>query len=212
MNQSKNANFDSVARFYDRLAKLVFGNTLIDAQLHFLNRIPSNGEVLILGGGSGELLEHLLRVQPNCKVCYIDASEKMITLARNRVGSHEGITFIHGTEKSTPQALQVDVVITNFYLDLFTIESLRQVIRTIKAHMKPGGIWLVTDFVKTNRVLDNALLRAMYWFFKITTRIEASDLTDWRAVLRNHFAEPESKSFRKGFVRSSLFRQHHPFT
>jgi len=206
MKREQRANFDSVAAFYDRMARLVFGNTLLQAQLHYLGRIPGNGNVLILGGGSGELLEQLLRIKPTGRVCYIDSSASMISLSRARVDSNVQIDFIHGTEDSIPTDQQFDVIITNFYLDLFNDASLHRVIAKCKQHLKSSGLWLASDFVKPKRLADRILLKAMYLFFRVTTSIEAEDLPHWSEALGKEFSERESTYFRKGFVKSSIFQ------
>lgn len=198
-------NFDSVASFYDRLSKLVFGNTLLEAQCHFLNTIPPNSTVLILGGGSGELLQRLLDAQPLCRVYYVDASAKMISLTQKRVGDVTNVTFIRGTENDIPAAVRVDVVITNFYLDLFSELTLQRVVEKIKSHLKPEGIWLATDFVKTSRIADKLLLKLMYIFFRVTSGIEASRLPEWEKEMRKYFMETASKYFRGEFVRSVVY-------
>jgi len=206
MKQVVKTNFDSVAFLYDGMAKLVFGNRLLEAQCHFLHQVKPYSQVLILGGGSGELLERLLRLQPACSVCYIDSSEKMIALSQKRVGQLNNVTFIQGTENSIPADRQFDVIITNFYLDLFTPESLTKVVETIKGHLKSTGIWLATDFANTSSIIDTVMLRVMYAFFRMVSKIEASRLPDWEGELRKYFREIESKSFRRGFIRSLVFR------
>src|SRR5688572_27433406 len=117
-------NFDSVASFYDRLSRLIFGNSILHAQTLYLPDIPTGANVLILGGGTGWLLCELLAKKPGCKIWYIEASEKMISLSKEatRDTSHR-VTFIHGTEDRIPSGITFHVVITHFYLDLFSAGS-----------------------------------------------------------------------------------------
>src|SRR5882762_1794152 len=123
-------NFDRIAFLYDRLARLIFGHSIIDAQKHFLKLIPNRAAVLILGGGSGWILKDLLRERPEVYVCYVDASKEMITLAKKGTQSPR-IVFIHGTENDIPKQ-QFDIVLTHFYLDLFSAGSLPTVIAKIR--------------------------------------------------------------------------------
>src|SRR5258708_1136346 len=95
------------------------------AQQYFLGNIREHAKVLILGGGSGWLLANLLRLRQNCEVWYIDASEKMIALSRQKNKPEYRVHFIHGTELDIPLTIQFDVVITNFYFDLFTNHQLK---------------------------------------------------------------------------------------
>src|SRR6187402_1340927 len=74
--------FDRLAPVYDKLAGLVFGKAIVDAQLVFLDRVRAGDRILILGGGTGWLLEKLLRKQPVCEVWYVESSSRMIELTR----------------------------------------------------------------------------------------------------------------------------------
>lgn len=200
--------FDAVANTYDFLARLIFGNSLRQSQFHFLSRIPNGSNVLILGGGSGEILMELRRQKPSCKICYVEASEKMMILTKAKVQTANAIQFIHGTERSIPADRTFDAVITNFYLDLFSNTSLTNIIKLIKSSLASNGIWLVSDFVRTNKTWQRILLTTMYKFFRVVAGIEASALPDWTDKLREAgLQESESLTFFKGFIKSAVFRE-----
>ena len=110
--------FNTIAKIYDTLAKIVFGRVIKKAQLHFLNEIPIEAKVLILGGGTGWILNSILKIRPAVEVWYIEASTKMISIAKKKVVGFNNIHFIHGTEQNIPVDQHYDVVITNFYFDL----------------------------------------------------------------------------------------------
>ncbi|MEO1255896.1 MAG: hypothetical protein AAFY41_13590, partial [Bacteroidota bacterium] len=75
-------NFNSVAPFYDFLSKLVFDSSLLRAQKIYLDRIRSTDKVLILGGGTGEILKFV----PKCESLYfLDKSSKMIEIAERKM-------------------------------------------------------------------------------------------------------------------------------
>src|SRR5688572_7103812 len=109
MKGAKN-NFDLIANVYDQLARLIFGKELLKAQCYFLNKVSPDADVLILGGGSGELLNILIRQNPTCRIWYIDASFEMIASAKARIGITQRVIFVHGTEDSIPQDQRFDVV------------------------------------------------------------------------------------------------------
>src|SRR4051812_19943989 len=111
--------FDRLAPVYDKLAGLVFGKAIVDAQLIFLDEVRAGDRVLILGGGTGWVLKELLRRQPACEVWYVDSSQRMIELATRNCGNPSNVHFVLGTELSIPTML-FDVVIMNFFLDLFS--------------------------------------------------------------------------------------------
>src|SRR5689334_9161862 len=102
------ARFDRVAWVYDAMAGVVFGKSIFASQSHFLDRIPDDANVLILGGGTGKILKRLFSIKPRCHVWYIEASSQMISRARRNVHKPSDILFVHGTEDAIPNAVQFD--------------------------------------------------------------------------------------------------------
>ena len=83
----KTANsFDRVAPIYDTLARIVFGRSIILAQLFYLKEIPVNARVLILGGGTGKVAHALLQLNNTCQIVYVEASVAMLEKTRSRIG------------------------------------------------------------------------------------------------------------------------------
>lgn len=201
-------DFNRIASVYDTLASLVFGKTLINAQLHFVSIIPENATILILGGGSGELLQALLHQKPHCRVVYIDSAEKMIALARERVKNSSRVTFLCGTEETPLPVEIVTVIITNFYLDLFTPSSLQRIVTRLHTLLAPGGTWLVTDFVKPSTVWQKILLNTMYRFFSVVSNIEASYISDWPEIMRHDGLSMQTeKVFYRGMIKSIVWQK-----
>jgi len=200
-------NFDSVAGFYDKLSTLVFGTAMRRAQTTHLHDIPHGSNVLILGGGTGWLLSELSAVNPTCKVWYIDASSRMISLSKkNMRNSTQEIVFIQGTEESIPVGMTFDAVITHFYLDLFPQDSCTRIIHKIRSTIRTSGIWVVSDFIHTTW-WHGVMLRMMYGFFKLMCGIEGSSLPPWKNLLEeNGFKEQKSREFFGGFIKSAVFR------
>ena len=179
-------NFDWIAPLYDALAFVVFGRKLRQAQVVFLNQIPVDSTVLIMGGGTGWLLQQvLIQCQPK-RVVYIEASARMVARACKRIIRADetgSVTFRVGDEHSLTNE-QFDVILTPFVLDVFNQETLRtQFIPRLKAALKPGGLWLVTDFVNTSTAWQRALLWTMIRFFRLTTGMQAQRLANWQQLL-----------------------------
>jgi tRNA (cmo5U34)-methyltransferase len=199
--------FDRIAFVYDFLAKLVFGEAIKESQKYFLNKISNYSNVLILGGGSGWLLAELLEIKPNCEVWYIEASEKMISLSKSKIKNEQTVHFIHGTEQDIPLSIKYDVVITNFYLDLFTDHQLENVVTKIQSSTKLGAHWIITDFVDNNKWWQKVMLKVMYRFFRITCNIESHQLPEWnRFIEKTGVKEIESKRFYRGFIKAALYQ------
>lgn len=199
------AGFNKLAPFYNTLSRIVFLNSLEKSQKHFLSHISATDNVLILGGGSGNFLKALLQKHPGLHIDYIDISPVMLKLAQEKARNATSVNFLEGTELSIPETTY-SVVITNFYLDVFSEATLKQIILKIKKHIQPHTKWVVTDFVKC-RFWQRIILWLMYRFFRLFTGIEANTLPDWRKILnQTGFEEMDSAKFYGGFIKSSLFK------
>ncbi|MVM30517.1 methyltransferase domain-containing protein [Spirosoma sp. HMF4905] len=180
-------NFNWIAPVYDALAFCVFGHRLQRAQTVFLDRIPPNASLLILGGGSGWLLEQVLLTCRPKQVLYLEASSQMLSLASQRmvrkslVGSVE---FRVGDESSLKSDERFDGIFTPFVLDLFTEQTLASsMIPQLCNVLKTAGVWIVADFVKPKIGWQKALLWTMIRFFQLTAGIQTQRLADWQKLL-----------------------------
>ncbi|MCP4521510.1 MAG: class I SAM-dependent methyltransferase [Cytophagales bacterium] len=204
--------FDNVASFYDLLATLVFGKQLRKAQLHFLDSLPSNARILILGGGTGWLLKALLTAKEVKEVIYIDASQKMLdlTFQKNQESPQfEKVQLIHGTEEEANQYQNIDVLITPFILDVFTAQYLPIAIQNLSKILKKNGTWLLVDFDAKNTAkgISKAFVQLMYWFFTWTCSIPAKKLEDFeKEISHNYWNRIEAKYFYFNLVKAVLLK------
>ncbi len=177
-------SFDGIAGVYDLLARLVFGNRLHRAQCMMLPEISEQASVLILGGGTGKILDALFLHQPDVQVTYVEKSERMIHKAKCGLSPlrEKQVLFVHAGFEDWDSDQLFDIVLCPFFLDLFTDTKLeQQILPAIKQRMKPAGKLLVTDFTieessTWNKCWQRILLKVMYRFFKYTARLEASNL------------------------------------
>ena len=204
MRLKSNNGFDRLAPVYDRLARLVYGSSIIKAQTCSLTSIPSAAKVLILGGGTGKMLTDLVNLKPDCEVWYIEASARMMVMARERK-VRANIHFIHGTITALPD-VKFDVVITHFFLDLFSAPTLRMMIPTILLVSKPTVLWLASDFVNHGKWWEHVLLKIMYLFFRQVCSIEGDRLPEWnRIIFDAGLKKIRTNYFYGGFIESSVF-------
>ncbi len=199
------SGFDFLAPFYDVLARFVIGKDIVNAQLHFLKSFKECNHILILGGGSGWILEPLCAAWPDLQIDYIELSPRMINAAEKNSGKNGHVNFIQGTENDIPNRLY-DGVITNFYLDMFEEQSLNNVIDKVRKSLTSSALWIVTDFVDGS-TWNKMILWLMYRFFRIIAWIEATHLPDWQnEMIHAGFTLSDGKKFKKGFIKSNLYR------
>ncbi len=201
--------FDRISFVYDRLSRVVFGNAIVDAQKYFIEQIPTHAKVLILGGGTGWFLAEVLKSRPSCEVWYIEASAKMINMSKRRTHMHHEVHFIHGTEQDINQVNHFDLVITNFYFDLFTKEHLPQVFAKINSALRENACWIVTDFIDNGKLWQRFMLKLMYAFFRCVCGIAADKLPQWKNEFMKHrYVCIESALYYHGFIETSLYQTH----
>ncbi len=202
--------FNWIARHYDLMTRLVFGRAISNSQICFLPSIPRAARILIIGGGSGEILTTLMTSDPLCKIWYVEASSEMLTLAAERIpaGEKNRLIFIHGTESALPEGIEFDVIITNFFLDLFPGQEEAAICHLLSRKLRSRGVWLVTDFVDGGKWWHGFLLWTMYRFFANTCSIKAAKLPDWEShVIAAGMVIKACRSFYGGFIKSAFYQK-----
>lgn len=197
--------YDKIASVYDMLATVAFAGRIRRAQCEFLSYVNNGDRVLIVGGGTGWILEELYQRRTPHTVYFIDASARMLARARRRTlpGS---VIFIHGTLADIPEGVCFDVVILNFFLDMFNESEQEALIESIQKNTHADSRWLVTDFTDTN-FFHHTILHFLYTFFRITTKLNQRSLADWQAVLhRRRLICQVSQQCLKGFIKSGVFK------
>lgn len=187
-------NFNYIASIYDALAKSVFGNSIDESTNHYLDQIKSDDTVLIVGGGTGKLLENL----PHCKkVVFIEKSSRMLDRAKGR-DIQIPTKFVHG-DFLDQELSGFGVVICPFFLDCFNHENLKRVVSKIGNALSPDGKLIVTDFQKGT---NDLLLVAMHLFFTVFANLESRKLKDIHSELLNHSFRPLREAF---FYKNMIF-------
>ena len=183
--------FDRVAGCYQLLERVVYGRALQSArvaQLGNLEKVPQR--VLILGDGDGRFLEALLAAMPEAEVEVVEASAKMIGLARRRVGEAAGVTFHHMLFEDFSPVGRFDLVVSHFFLDCFRAGEIEAIIGKIVAVLEDDGSWLISDFQipeqgRLRRLRARMLLWVMYRFFNLVAGLKARFLVDPELIIKS---------------------------
>ncbi len=196
-------DFDGISKYYDRIKKIVFGDELATASAFFLKDIPDGSHVLILGGGSGQDLEVLGRVE----VDYVEKSQRMLALAgtRNTLAS---IKFIHDDFMNWENDGQYDYILCPFFLDVFDEDGLVAAIVKLSSLLGSEGRLIVTDFQKPRRILQKLVLWMMHRFFGAVSSLQSNKLQPIIKVLEDQgFSVVEKVELARGFVFSCKLRR-----
>lgn len=201
------SNYDNSAWFYDSLSRLVYGKALVNAQVYLLQFVKPNSTILIVGGGTGWILEELARIHSaGLKITYIEISAKMMALSKKRWIADNEVTFINNAAEDVPVTILFDVLITPFLFDNFKEENLQKIFAHLHSQVKPGGIWLNTDFQLSGKWWQNVLLKSMFIFFRLICGIETSALPDIKMQFEQYnYAIVAEKNFFGDFISSAAY-------
>lgn len=178
--------FDVLAPHYAWLEKLLAGPRLQRCRTAWFDELAGARRMLIAGVGHGPALVTLLQRHPQLHVTCVDASARMLAVARRRVrraGIDAGrVAFVHAAlPEWTPPAGQFDVIATHFFLDCFPPAQLAAVVAGLARAATPDARWIISDFAIPPCGLARWRARAvhalMYLFFRVVTRLKAQRLT-----------------------------------
>lgn len=198
-------NYDRVAALYDRLSRLVFQRAQVDAQVSLLKYIPAGSHILIVGGGTGWILEAL--PPQGLSVTYVEISANMIALSKKRNLQQNNIEFIHLPIESFVPTQNYDVVITPFLFDNFAPERAKPVFQQLHSLLQKDGLWLFTDFDK-KRWWHQLLLKTMYTFFRLVAHVEAKSLYDMSTCFQEaQYEQVHQARYYLGFIQSVAYKK-----
>ncbi len=210
-------SFDRVAPHYRWLETLVFGSQLQEARVAFVQKIESPQRVLVVGEGNGRFLAEFVRVHPAAEIDCVEASGRMIDLARLRVGTAR-VRFIQGdVRKVELPAATYDLIVTHFFLDCFERRgALCSSSRSWPISAAPNAHWLIADFClpeKTwRRLRERFLIALMYFFFRVVSGSKAASSRRLPAVSSGPsvFRSPGATLSPNEMIHSEFWRRDTP--
>jgi ubiquinone/menaquinone biosynthesis C-methylase UbiE len=202
-------NYDNIAGYYDRLSRIVFRRSIIHAQRCLLPYIRERCTVLIVGGGTGWILEEIASIQPaGLEITYVEISAVMLKLSQKRNYKQNNVQFVHQSIETFIPSHSYDVILTPFLFDNFNAENVRLIFDKLHGVLKVEGRWLFADFVAGSKVWQKLLLKTMYTFFRLFSNIEASALNDMEGLFHKYYYQLISEEFHYGrFIRSAVYRK-----
>lgn len=174
-------DFDRIATSYEFLKRIVFGQHIDKASNYFLQQLPLDIKILILGGGSGEILRNF---QASHQVKYIEVSEVMIRKAKT-VHTKASVDFVSADILEWENVDKFDLIITPFVLDFLTEEQLEVLFNKYKEFLKMDGKWIHTDFYPKN-IVQKLLIKMMYVFFNLSVKLKTNQLANFDMLFTKH--------------------------
>lgn len=205
-------NYDKIARHYDFLSRMVFFKAQVNAQVCQLKYISAHHQILIVGGGTGWILEEIGKVHSDgLSIVYLEISSKMIELSRTRDCGTNQVVFVNQGIEDFRTSQEFDVICTPFLFDNFSQQRADFVLEKLDAMLKTSGLWLLADFnpdYRKGKWWKKLLLSSMYAFFKLLKIVEARALPDTKSYFdRSAYLKLNESDFYGDFIQSIVYKK-----
>jgi len=204
-------NYDMIASSYDLIRKIVLGNSIVKAQVSLLKFIPANSHILIVGGGTGWIIEEINAIHSQgLTIDYVESSAKMIQLSQKKEHRSNKINYIHQPIEAYTTDTIYDIIITPFLFDNFQIKKIAVIFAQLNSYLNKDGMWLYADFVydeNNDPLWQKALLKTMYFFFRITCKIETQQLVNMDQFFSTLYYPVFTTSYYHNFIQSVAYQK-----
>lgn len=208
---STSPSFDRLARLYEPLERITFGRLLERTRTRFLPELHLCRRALVFGDGDGRFLARLLAENPLLEADAVDLSPAMLAELQRRCGAGRSRvrTYCRDALRFVPDEAP-DLVVTHFFLDCLNADEIEQFVPRIAGRMRPGAVWLVSEFrVPTRgpaRLFGRVLVRSLYVAFRALTGLRVTQLPDYAEVFeRVGFTRVAHHDRLFGILRSELW-------
>lgn len=196
-------NYKFVGHFYDFLSNIYSGKSIQHCKVAMLDHLKPGDKVLFAGVGHG--IDAVYAAKRGAEVTVVDLSETMLrkfqrNLEKNGVKIH--IRQVHSDILQFQEFERYDMVVANFFLNVFQRDMMLKVLQHLIKLGKPGAKVVVGDFsYPTGNVLSRAF-KVLYWygavgFFWIFTKNAFHNIYNYPETMRQLGLEvTEKKHFR----------------
>ncbi|MEO8254466.1 MAG: methyltransferase domain-containing protein [Flavobacterium sp.] len=204
-------NYDKIAKHYDFLSRLVFFKSQVYAQINQLKHIPKNSSILIVGGGTGWILEEITKIHSSgLEIVYVEVSAKMITLSKQKNSGNNTVEFFSKGIENFATQNTFDIILTPFLFDNFSVDDANSAFKKLDKVLKNNGLWFFTDFNVQGKSAWWKLLfiQFMYQFFTIFKIIDTKKLINMSPYFEKyHYAIVEKKLYYGTFIEAIVYRK-----
>lgn len=151
-------SYESISSFYERLNRLFTGGQNLATRLSQIDDMHAGQRVLYVGVGPGE--EALEAARKGIKVTCVDLSPSMVEIVRQRF-EKAGLPgeFVCADIMEFEPEEPYDVVVSNFFLNIFSRPMMLQMLTRLVSLVRPGGDFVVADFAPPR---GNIVLRSRH--------------------------------------------------
>ncbi len=152
---------------YDFLSSIYGGESIHNCKRAMLDveHVKAGDKILIAGVGHGK--DAIKAAELGADVTVVDLSETMLRKFQEAVDKHPGnlaIRQIHSDILKFEEFEQYDMVIANFFLNVFSEEMMLEILRHLMKCAKPNAKVVIGDFEYPSGNIVNRALQKAYWF------------------------------------------------
>ncbi|MEE2808817.1 MAG: class I SAM-dependent methyltransferase [Verrucomicrobiota bacterium] len=208
-------SFDRIARHYERLESIVFGEDLQRIRCSHMETFLDAESILLLGDGDGRFLKALLDSGSSAKIICVDSSQKMLKLAESvtkDLGGNVCFVFSKIEDFNLPDSFIPDVIGAHFFLDCFREDEILVILSRISGWCKEHTKFVVSDFsIPEKRGLTRFINKLLTWkmivFFRTFTGISAHELPKIGQLLsKMSYRCLKKETLRNGFISSWVWQ------
>jgi len=176
-----------LARVYEALAWLYSGGQIARLKQDQAHCFEPGSRILYAGVGPGDELASA--VATGATITALDSSARMLVRARSRLQQPDSVRFLCEDVLSHEPVEPYDVVVANFFLNVFSMEDMPRVLARLAGYLSPGGTLLVGDFAPPGQSLVERWVQRAYYLpplllFHLLTQNAWHPLYDYEPAAR----------------------------
>lgn len=168
--QHSGKSYDRLAWLYDAAAHAYSGGQIHALKTFQIGELQAGQRILYAGVGDGE--DAVLAANRQVKLTLLDASPLMLERAKRKfeaASADDTVEFICSDVLKHQRPGHYDIVVANFFLNIFTEPMMQAVLAHLAAMLKPGGKLLIGDFsYPRGRFATRATQRAYYFLSMVS--------------------------------------------
>lgn len=146
----------------------------------------------------------------DCQVTGIDNAPAMLERAQAMLSSrHPGIQWVCADVRQVPIE-DASVVVLNFTLQFLPLADRLELLKRIKAGLRPGGILILSEKISGQDAVADALLTEMHHAFKRANGYSQLEISRKRTALENVLV-PETLEAHQARLREAGFSRSDPW-
>jgi demethylmenaquinone methyltransferase/2-methoxy-6-polyprenyl-1,4-benzoquinol methylase len=141
------STYGRLATIYATLAHLYSGGAIQACQRWGVQSLPAGARVLFAGSGPGT--DVVQAAQAGLRVTAVDCCPAMLEATSrraHRAGVEQRVELVNADLLRRTPSADYDVVIAQFFLNVFAAKRLPQVLGALAGFLRPGGRLVVGDF------------------------------------------------------------------